>query len=145
MSDSTFSFAGDIVFELGKVLMKIEKSKDDSIKLIRSLEGDETEQILIQKIGKYWNLRNIFDRPDGLVIVTNYRLVFLPKQKTITTTTNFLSFPFDLMQNLEVTKVMGISPAIQFWVEGEKYTFTFFLNANEIVTTVKNAIKQKQS
>jgi cystathionine beta-lyase/cystathionine gamma-synthase len=145
MSDSMLSLVGDVVFELGKVLIKVEESKKDSAKLIRSLEGDETERILLQKIGKYWNQQNIFDRPAGLVVITNCRLVFLPKQKTITTTTNFLSFPFAVIKDLEMTRVMGMSPAIRFRVTGKEYVFTFFLNSGEVFQTMEDAMKRKQS
>ena len=77
----------EIVFEPGKVLLKVELSKLGSSRVIRLLGGDETESIVLQKMGKYWNQQNWFDRPDGLVIVTNYRLIFLAKVKTVTTKT----------------------------------------------------------
>jgi len=145
MSDSMLNLLGDVVFELGKVLMKVEESKKDSAKLIRSLEGDETERVLLQKIGKYWNQQNIFNRPDGLVVITNCRLVFLAKQKTITTTTNFLSFPFEVIKDLEMTRVMGMSPAIRFRVTGKEYVFTFFLNSGEVFQTMEDAMKRKRN
>ena len=124
-------------FELGKVLLKLELSKRESARLIRSLHGSETETIRLQKIGKYWNQRNPLDRPDGLVVVTNYRLVFLSKLKTLLTTTEYLSFPYELIENLEATRVMRVSPAIRFKVEGRPYTFTFFANAEEVLQAVK--------
>ena len=77
----------EIVFELGKVLLKAELSKRGSSRLIRSLGGDDTESIILQKIRKHWNQQNWFHRPDGLVIVINYRLIFLAKIKTVTTKT----------------------------------------------------------
>lgn len=143
MSDSILDLVGNVVFELGKVLLKAEASKKDSAKLVRSLGGEDTEEILLQKIGKYWNQQNIFDRPDGLVVITNYRLVFLCKQKTITTTTNFLSFPFELLEDLETTRIMGVSPAIRFRTGGKEYVFTFFLNASEVLQTMENAMRRK--
>ena len=130
---------GEFVFEFGKVLLKTELSKRGSAKLIRSLGGDETEQIILQKIGKYWNQQNRLDRPDGLVIVTNFRLVFLAKVKTITTKTDSLSFPLEFIENLEITKMMFMSPAIRFHVEGKTYIFTFFSNAGEVFEVIENA------
>lgn len=130
---------GEFVFEFGKVLLKTELSKRGSAKLIRSLGGGETEQIILQKIGKYWNQQNRLDRPDGLVIVTNFRLVFLAKVKTITTRTDSLSFPLEFIKNLEITKVMFTSPAIRFQVEGKTYMFTFFSNAGEVLEAIENA------
>ena len=126
-------------FELGKVLLKLELSKRESGRIIRALRGSETETIRLQKVGKYWNQRNPLDRPDGLVVVTNYRLVFLSKIKTILTTTEYLSFPYEFIENLEVTRVMLVSPAIRFKAEGWPYTFTFFANAGEVLKAVEEA------
>ena len=66
-------------FELGKVFIKLDMSKNESANLIRTLGGDEKETILLQKVGKYWNQINRWDRPDGVVVVTTHRLVFLAK------------------------------------------------------------------
>jgi len=132
---------GKFSFVLGKLLLKVEQSKQESAKLIRSLEGTERELIILQKIGKYWNQRKILDRPDGLVIVTNYRLVFSSKVKTITTETDFLSFPLEFIENLEVTRVMFVSPAIRFQVDSKIYVFTFFSNAKEVFEAIELAKK----
>ena len=128
-------------FELGKVLLKLELSKGESARLIRALHGSENETIRLQKVGKYWNQRNPLDRPDGLVVVTNYRLVFLSKIKTLLTTTEYLSFPYEFIENLEATRVMLVSPAIRFKVEGRPYTFTFFTNAGEVLQAMETAKK----
>jgi hypothetical protein len=93
ISDSP-SELGKFAFELGKVLLKVELCKRASAKLVRSLGGTEKESVLVQKIGKYWNQQDVFDRPDGLIIITNYRLIFLSTVKTMLTRTDFLSFPF---------------------------------------------------
>jgi len=82
-----------IGFELGKVFIKLDLSKGESAKLIRTLGGDEKEMILLQKVGKYWNQQNRCDRPDGIVVITDQRLVFLSKLKSVLTETDFLSFP----------------------------------------------------
>jgi Bacterial PH domain len=129
------------VFELGKVLIKVELSKGESAKLIRTLGRDEKETILLQKQGKYWNQQNRFDRPDGLVVVTNHRLVFLSKVKTILTKTDFLSFPVELIKDLETTRVMLVSPAIRFKFEDKVYMFTFFSNATEVRERLESAMK----
>ncbi len=128
-------------FELGKVLLKLELSKRESARLIRDLHGRESETIRLQKVGKYWNQRNPFDRPDGLVVVTNYRLVFLSKVKTLLTTTEYLSFPYEFIEDLETIRVMRISPAIRFNVEGKVYTFTFFAEAGEVLEAMEAAKK----
>lgn len=126
-------------FQLGKVLIKVELSKRDSGKLLRTLGGDEKEIILLQKQGKYWNQQNLLDRPDGLVVVTNCRLVFLSKVKTLVTKTDFLSFPLELIENLETTRVMLISPAIRFQFQTKPYTFTLFSGADEVRDAVERA------
>ncbi len=131
---------GETAFELGKVLLKVERSKGKSATLLRDLGGCDAETIRLQKIGKYWNKKNIFDRPDGVALVTNHRFVFLSKVKTITTTTDFLSFPLELISDLETIRVMFISPAIRFQFEGRKYVFTFFSNAGEVCQAIEDAL-----
>jgi len=130
---------GEIIFELGEVLLKTELSKDASAAIISSQEHAESERIIEQKIGKYWNRQNWLDRPDGLVVITNLRFAFLAKVKTITTSTDFLSFPLELIENARVARVMFISPAIEFEVSGKKYTFTFFANAERVLEAMERA------
>ena len=125
-------------FKLGWVLLKTEVSKISSAKVLRQLADNDAELILLQKMGKFWNQQNFFDRPDGLVVVTNQRLVFLSKLKTLTTTTDFLSFPLEMIEGIEATRVMFISPAIAFRVAGVKYMFTFFSNGGEVVELVNS-------
>lgn len=134
-----YSDLGEMAFNLGVVVLKTELSKKESSKLIRSLGGDEKEIIFLQKMSKFWNQQNIFDRPDGLAVVTNYRFVFLSKVKTVLTVTDYLSFPYTVMQDLEVTKVMHISPAIRFKVNGKLYVFTFYSKADEVLTAINKA------
>lgn len=126
-------------FELGKVLIKVELSKRDSGKLLRTLGGDEKETILLQKQGKFWSQQNRFDRPDGLVVVTNCRLVFLAKVKTFVTRTDFLSFPLELIERPETIRVMLISPAIRFELQGKIYVFTLFSGADEVRDALRRA------
>ncbi len=127
--------------KLGWVLLKTEFSKRSSLKMIRQLQGSNEERILLQKIGKYWNQQNWFDRPDGLVVLTSQRLVFLSKQKTFTSTTDFLSFPLEMMVGIAATRVMMISPAVVFSVDGVSYTFSLLRNAHELVDAL-NAAKR---
>lgn len=140
MSDIMSEF-GDLAFELGKVLLKVELSKRESARLIRSLGGNDKETIILQKIGKYWNQQRFSDRPDGLVVVTNHRLVFLSKVKTILTKIDFLSFPLEFLEDMEVTRVMLISPAIRFRVESTIHMFTFFSGAEEVLQAIEAAKK----
>jgi len=135
----------EIIFELGVVLLKTELSKGFSGEVIRSHGRLETENIILQKIGKYWNRQNLFDRPDGLVVVTNRRFAFLAKVKTITTQTDFLSFPLELIENAKVTRVMFVSPAIEFEVASQRYTFTFFTNARKVLEAVEAAKRGRLS
>ena len=132
----------DLAFEIGKVVYKtyrdVNKSKGDSARLIQTLGGADKEEIVLQKIGKFWNHENWFDRPDGLVLVTNYRLVFLSKLKSVTVTTDYLSFPLDMIEGLEATRVWLVSPAIQFHLQGRKYTFTLLSNAGEVVEAMSS-------
>jgi hypothetical protein len=132
----------EFLFELGKVLLKTELSKRESSQLLRQMGGHEKETVLLQKIGKYWNQQKRLDRPDGLVVVTTHRLVFLTKMETLTTTTDFLSFPFDTIEALEQTRVWLTVPAIRFHVLGKPYMFTFFANAGEVMQAIQRARTQ---
>ena len=138
----------DLAFELGRVVLRtwreMDASKGESPKLPRSLDGEDQERIILQKIGKYWNRRSFFDKPDGLVVVTNHRMVFLSKITTIATTTDYLSFPIELIEGLETTRVWLISPAIRFRVQGDEYMFTFLTNAEEVTAAIR-ASKQSCS
>lgn len=133
----------DFAFKLGKVVYKVirdvEASKDDSTKLIQDLGGLSGEKILLQKIAKFWNQQDRWDRPDGLVIVTSHRLVFLAKMKTVASTTDYLSFPLGLIDELEATTVSWVSPAIAFHVNSTKYMFTFFAGSDEVVDAIRSA------
>jgi hypothetical protein len=126
----------EVAFELGKVFLKVELSKQHSGEALRQLGGTGEERIVLQKIAKFWNQQNMWDRPDGLVVVTNYRLVFLSKVKAITTRTDHLSFPFDAMEGLRTERVMGISPAIRFAAAGKPYVFTFLAGMQEVHDTI---------
>jgi hypothetical protein len=131
------SILAEGAFELGKVLLKAELSKFETKDLLRVQRGAPGETIVLQKIGKFWNQQNMWDRPDGLVVVTTHRLAFLAKEQAITATTDFLSFPFASMANLRTARVMGISPAVQFDVAGKPFTFTLFSGASEVVGAIQ--------
>jgi hypothetical protein len=123
-------------FELGKVLLETELSKHESKGLLLDQGGWVQERIVLQRIGKFWNQQNMWDRPDGLVVVTSHRLAFLAKVKAFTATTEFLSFPWTEMQNVRAARVMGVSPAIQFEVKGKPFIFTLLSSAEEVVAAV---------
>ena len=123
-------------FELGKVFLETEISKHESKGLLREQGGHVDERIVLQRIGKFWNQQNMWDRPDGLVVVTTHRLAFLAKVKAFTATTEFLSFPFADMQNLRAARVMGISPAVQFEAAGKTFVFTLLSSADEVVAAI---------
>lgn len=132
----------EFLFELGKVLIKTELSKRESPHLLRQMGSHEKETVILQKIGKYWNQQKRLDRPDGLVVVTTHRLVFLTKVETLTTTTDFLSFPFEHIEALEQTRVWWIVPAIRFTVLDKPYMFTFFANVDEVIQAIQRARTQ---
>ncbi|MBM3303154.1 MAG: hypothetical protein FJY85_24815, partial [Deltaproteobacteria bacterium] len=88
------------------------------------------------------NQQSIWDRPDGLVVVTNHRLAFLAKTDTLLTKTDFLSFPLEMIQGLGTTRVMFISPAIRFQVEGKTYMFTFLANAGQVVEAIEGITRR---
>lgn len=136
---------GELAFELGKILLKIERSKSESATLIRTLGGSQQEIVVKQKIGKYWNTQNRWDRPDGLVVVTSHRLVFLTKLKTILTATDYLSFPLEMIENLEVTRIMLVSPAIRFRVNQATFTFTLFAGAKEVALAIEQACLDREA
>jgi hypothetical protein len=123
-------------FELGKVLLETEISKHESKNLLNKQGGSVDERIVLQRVGKFWNQQNMWDRPDGLVVVTTHRLAFLAKVKAFTATTEFLSFPFAEMRNLRSSRVMGISPAVQFEAARKTFVFTLLSSADEVVAAI---------
>jgi hypothetical protein len=129
----------EAVFKLGEVYFKLEHSKRESAGALKMLGGGESEQIVLQKIGKFWNQENMWDRPDGLVVVTTHRFVFLSKLKSVTVTTDFMSVPYAEMTNLRAARVMGISPAVQFTAGGKTLTFTLLSGAEEVVAAMQGA------
>jgi hypothetical protein len=133
-----------VVFELGKVITKLELSKGNTAEVLQSQGGSEEEILVLQKIGKFWNQQSWLDRPDGLVVVTSRRLVFLAKLHTIATSTDFLSFPLEIVENLRTDRVWWISPAIRFEVQGKPFVFTFFANAEEMSRAIENCQKANQ-
>ncbi len=130
---------GQMLFECGKVLLKMDRSKAESATLIRALDGPEEEQILQQRIAKFWNQRSRRDRPDGLLLVTNHRVVFLTKQETVVTTTNFLSFPLELVEDLAPSRVWGFVPAVRFRVQGVPFVFTLLTGAESMFRAIQGA------
>lgn len=133
----------EFLFELGKVVLQVQLSKRASPKLLRKLGAGETETILLQKIGKYWNQQNRWDRPDGLVVVTSHRFAFLTKVDSITTKTEFLSFPLDMIEAWEETTAWKVVPAVRFMVEGKPYTFTLTSRSSEVTAAVKKTGRLK--
>lgn len=123
------------VFELGKILLKTQLREIESAENTASSDERKGETIILQKTGKFWNRQNVWDRPDGLVVVTNYRLAFIPEAESFTT--GFLSFPFELIENLRATRVMFVSPGVSFEVAGEPYVFTFFFGARGVVKAIE--------
>lgn len=123
------------VFELGAILLKTQLWEINSAEAAASSDKRKDETIILQKIGKFWNQQNVWDRPDGRVVVTNYRLAFLPEAES--SSTEFLSFPFELIENLRTTRVMFISPGVSFEVAGMRYVFTFFFGARHVVKAVE--------
>jgi hypothetical protein len=105
------------------------------------IELAENESVIVQKISKYWNQQNRFDRPDGVLIITNHRIIFITKMETVFSKTGVLIFPLNAIENLEAKRVMLISPAIHFCFEGKLYVFTMFSGANEVVEVINNNIK----
>jgi hypothetical protein len=126
----------EFAFELGKVLLKTEWSKFESDDVLKAQGGAANERIVLQRIGKFWNQQNMFDRPDGLVVVTTHRLAFLAKEQAITATTDFLSFPFETMSALRTKRVMGVSPAVEFVAGGKHFVFTLLSPAEDVVGAI---------
>ena len=123
-------------FELGKVFLETELSKRRSKGLLREQGGRVDERLVLQRIGKFWNQQNMWDRPDGLLVVTTHRLAFLAKIKSFTATTEFLSFPFAEMKNVRARRVMGVSPAVQFEASGKTFVFTLMSSADELIAAM---------
>jgi hypothetical protein len=126
-------------FKLGEVYFKLEYAKRQSAGALRMLGGGENERIVLQKIGKYWNQENIWDRPDGLVVITSHRFVFLAKLKSVAATTDFISVPYAQLRNLRTTRVMGISPAVTFEADAKTLTFTLLSGAAEAAAAMESA------
>jgi hypothetical protein len=138
MSDPLMDFA----FEIGKVYLKLQLEKGESADRLRGLGGARVdERILLQKIGKFWNQQNIWDRPDGLVVVTTHRFVFLSKLKSVTVTTDYLSIPYTDMTNLHTKRVMGISPCVAFTAGGKPLEFTLLAGADEVLAAIQNQMR----
>ena len=131
----------EAAFKLGEVYFKLEHSKRESAGALKMLGGAESEAIVLQKIGKFWNQQNIWDRPDGLVVITTHRFVFLSKLKSVTVTTEFMSVPYAEMRDLKATRVMGISPAVQFEAGGKPLVFTLLSGADDVVAAMQGARK----
>jgi PH (Pleckstrin Homology) domain-containing protein len=129
----------EAVFEIGKILLKVNLDKSHTARVLSAKAGVADERILLQKVAKFWNQQNRWDRPDGLLVVTTHRLVFLSKLKAITTTTDFLSIPLELIGNIRKTRVMMMSPAIEFEAEDQKFVFTLFAGAQEILDALATA------
>jgi len=101
------------------------------------------EKVILKKIAKFWNQQNIFDRPDGVIYVTTHRLVFLSMLKTLTSQTDVLSFDVNTISDLHETRIMFVSPAIDFYADGRRLVFTFFKNAKEVVEAIEHAKRPK--
>jgi hypothetical protein len=131
---------GHAVFTLGHVLLKLRASPEAVAADLQSRQAPVDERVVLHKAAKFWNQASRFDRPDGLFVVTTQRLAFLAKIKTITSTTEFLSFPYPDVTHLEATRVMRISPAVRFQVGEDSYVFTLFSGANEVVAAAREAM-----
>src|SRR3974377_2159894 len=97
-----------VVFSLGDVLLKRRASTEAVAADLQSHHAPVDERVILHKVAKFWNQKRRFDRPDGLLVVTTHRLAFLTKITTITTTTEFLCFPYAAIKQLETTRVMRI-------------------------------------
>jgi len=127
----------DFAFEIGKVFLKLELAKGESADKLKGMGGRVDERIVLQKIGKFWNQQNMWDRPDGLVVVTTHRFVFLSKLKSVTVTTDYMSVPFADMSNLHTKRVMGISPCVAFTAAGRPLEFTLLAGADEVLAAMQ--------
>jgi hypothetical protein len=95
------------------------------------------ERLVLQKIAKHWNQQNRFDRPDGRVIVTNRRLLFLSGFSRRAAWEGALSFPLERIEKLAATRVMWVSPAVRFEFDGRAYVFTFFSGAAKVAAAIE--------
>ena len=91
------------------------------------------EVILLRKIAKFWN--HWSDRPDGHLLVTNRRLIFVQQGQAVPS----LCFPLAALENLRTSRVLWISPAIRFEVARQPYIFTFLWNASAVLKTISSA------
>ena len=130
------------VFELGTILLKTQLREIESAEVTASNDKRKDEAIILQKTGKFWNQQNVWDRPEGLFVVTNYRLAFFSEVKWFAA--EFLSFPFELIENLRTTRVVFISPGVSFEVAGERYVFTFFFGARRVVKVIERHKVKRQ-
>jgi hypothetical protein len=131
----------EAAFKLGEVYFKLEHAKRQSAGALLRLGGADNERIVLQKIGKYWNQENMWDRPDGLVVITSHRFVFLAKLKSVAATTEFISVPYAHLRNLRTTRVMGMSPAVAFEADAKTLTFTLLAGAAEAAAAMERARK----
>jgi hypothetical protein len=100
------------------------------------------ERIVLEKIAKHWNQQHRFDRPDGRVIVTNRRFLFRAGFSRRIAEAGSLSFPIERIEKLAVTRVLWVSPAVRFEVDGRAYVFTFFTGAAKVAAAIE---RERQS
>jgi hypothetical protein len=134
-----------VAFKIGAVLLKTEYSKRSSADKLTRIEDCPGEEIRLQRVAKFWNQENRWDRPDGLFVVTSHRLAFLSKQKAVTATTDFLSFPLTAVSGVSERRIMHISPAVEFHVSGKPYIFTFFTDAAGVTQAIRQVLRSTAS
>ena len=124
-------------FELGKVLLETELSKHENKRPAarawragRRAHRAATDRQVLESA-------TMWDRPDGLVVVTTHRLAFLANVSSFTATTEFLSFPLATMANLRAGRVMGLTPAVQFETGGKAFVFTLLAGADEVAAAIQ--------
>ena len=98
----------------------------------------QAETIILRKISKYWSQREVFARPDGTLILTTSRLVFLAGVR-VPSKIELLSFPLAEIKNVRARRVWVVSPAIEFETGGENFIFTFFAGARRMVNAIEIA------
>ncbi len=86
--------------------------------------GDPSERVAYKGLARYINNASILDKPDGVVVLTNCRFLFLTKKKPVPflSGTTHLNIPLNSIWNIESVKYR-LGSAYKFIHADTEYLF----------------------
>jgi hypothetical protein len=96
----------EAVRKIGKRLLGVISPPPRAARVATAPAPEAGERVVLEKIAKHWNQQSRFDRPDGRVVVTNRRFIFLSGFSRRAAQAGSLSFPLERLEKLAVTRVM---------------------------------------